>query len=47
MNFFEKISQKFVAFLIILCLSFIFTGCLSASPSKTLEVTEETIEEVK
>ncbi len=47
MNFFKKISPKVVAFLIIVYFSFIFTGCLSAPPSETLEVTEETIEEVK
>ena len=46
MNFFKKISPRIVAFLIIVYLSFTFTGCPSPPPTETLEVTEETIEEV-
>jgi len=46
MNYFKKISPSLVAFLIIVYLSFTFTGCPSAPPTETLEVTEETIEEV-
>jgi len=46
MNFFKKISPRFVAFLIIVYLSFTFTGCPSPPPTETLEVTEETIEKV-
>ncbi|MGB3346667.1 MAG: thermonuclease family protein [Candidatus Humimicrobiia bacterium] len=46
MIFLKKISPKVVAFLIIVYLLFTFTGCPSPPPTETLEVTEETIEEV-
>ncbi len=46
MNFIKKISPKVVYFLIIVYLSLTLTGCPSAPPTETLEVTEKTIEEV-
>lgn len=49
MNFFKKISPKFVTFLIIVYLSFTLIGCLSTPLTETTEVTEETekvIEEI-
>ncbi|GAI11561.1 unnamed protein product [marine sediment metagenome] len=47
MNFFKKISPKFVAFLIIVYLSFTLIGCPPKSAKKILEETtpKETVEE--
>jgi len=42
MNFFKKISPRFVAFLIILYLSFTLTCCPLAPPIRTEEVEEKT-----
>ena len=44
MNFFKKISPKFVVFLIFVYLSFVLIGCPSAPYTKPVEVTEETTE---